>query len=132
MSVEHGYIPLGKFSSARDDILHFLCLSDWAEESDGNSEAPTGYFWRISNRAEDVNQSNTEFNSIMDEWLDFNKEVTDSPELRAELVGHFIVQGMDSGFVYVGTYSTEEAMMDVFTDMQNEFSKWDDEENGED
>jgi hypothetical protein len=128
MSVEHGYIPLGKFSSARDDILHFLCLSDWAEDSDGNSEAPTGYFWRISNKAEDVQMENTEFSSIMDEWLAFNLEVTDSAELRSELVGHFIVQAMDSGFVYVGTYSTEEAMIEVFTDMQNEYSKWDDQD----
>lgn len=129
---DHGFIPLGKFSSARDSILHFLCISDWANESDGHSEAPTGYFWRISNEAADVSMENTEFSSIMDEWLDFNQEVTDSPELRAELVGYFIVQGMDSGFVYVGSYSTEAAMLGVFKEMQTEFSAWDIDEYGDD
>jgi len=129
---DHGFIALGKFDSARDSILSYLCLADWAEESDGNTEAPTGYFSRISNEAADVSMENTEFNSIMAEWLDFNPEVTDSPELRSELVGHFIVQSMDSGFVYVGTYTTEEAMLTVFAEMQEEFSAWDVDENGDD
>jgi hypothetical protein len=125
---DHGYHPLSKFSSARDDILHFLCISDWAEESDGNSEAPTGYFWRISNTDADVHQSNGEFSSVFAEWLEMNPEVTDSPELRSELVGHFIVQAMDSGFVYVGDYSTEEAMLEDFAEMQEEFGKWDEQD----
>jgi len=127
---DHGYVPLSKFSSARDDILHFLCLSDWAEESDGNSEAPTGYFWRISNKAEDVQQENTEFSSIMDEWLDYNPEVIDSAELRAELVGHFIVTAVDSGMVYVAKYSSEKELLEGYQILEEEFFKWD--EQGED
>lgn len=129
---DHGYRSMGKFDSARDDILHFLCISDWANESDGNSEASTGYFWRISNRTNDVTDTNTEFNSILSEWLEMNPEVTDSPVLRSELVGHFIVQAMDSGFVYVGSYDTEAEAAGVFESMQTEFSAWDIDENGDD
>ncbi len=129
---DHGFIPLGKYSSARDSILHFLCISDWANESDGHSEAPTGYFWRISNEEFDVQGSNHEFGSVMEEWFEQNPEVTDSPELRSELVGHFIVQGMDSGFVYVGDYGSESEVKGVFEAMQTEFSVWDVDENGDD
>lgn len=122
---DHGFSSLGKFDSARDSILSYLCLADWANESTGNVEAPTGYFSRISNEAADVQMENGEFNSIMAEWLEYNSEVTDSPELRSELVGHFIVQSMDSGFVYVYKYETEKEMLAAFQDLENEFFEWD-------
>jgi hypothetical protein len=122
---DHGFSSLGKFDSARDSILSYLCLADWANESTGNVEAPTGYFSRISNTAEDVQMENGEFNSIMEEWLDYNSEVTDSPALRSELVGHFIVQSMDSGFVYVFKYETEKEMLAAYDEMEREFFEWD-------
>lgn len=125
---DHGFSPLGKFDSARDSILSYLCLADWANESTGNTEAPTGYFSRISNEAADVQMENTEFSSIMDEWLEFNSEVTDSPELRSELVGHFIVQSMDSGFVYVYKYDTEKEMLAEYQRLEDEFCKWDEQD----
>lgn len=125
---DHGFSPLGRFDSARDSILHFLCISDWAEDSSGNTEAPTGYFWRITNDANDVAQKNTEFNSIMEDWFTMNPEVTDSPELRAELVGHFIVQGMDSGAVYVSEYETEDELMLDYVHLSGQFEDWDEQE----
>lgn len=125
---DHGFSPLGKFDSARDSILSYLCLADWANESTGNTEAPTGYFSRISNEAADVQMENTEFSSIMDEWLEFNSEVTDSSELRSELVGHFIVQSMDSGFVYVYKYDTEKEMLAEYQRLEDEFCKWDEQD----
>jgi hypothetical protein len=129
---DHGFIALGKFDSARDSILSYLCLADWANESSGNVDCNTGYFSRISNTEADVQMENTEFNSIMAEWLDFNPEVTDSPELRGELVGHFIVQSMDSGFVYVYKYDTEKELLAAYQDLEDQFVAWDVEENGDD
>lgn len=123
---DHGYIPLGKYSSARDDLLHFLCTSDWAEDSSGNTESPSGYFWRISNTSEDVSQKNTEFNSVVEEWFKDCPEVTDSPELRAELVGHFIVQGVDSGFIYVYQYDNEAEMLEAYEALDEQYGQWDD------
>ena len=125
---DHGYHSLGKFSSARDDILSFLCLSDWAEESTGNVEAPTGYFSRISNTPEEVSMENGEFNSIMEEWLDFNQEVTDSEELRSELAGHFIVQSMDSGFVYVYKYDSEKEMLSAYDELEKQYVEWEEQD----
>lgn len=127
---DHGYHSMGKYSSARDDALHFLCTSDWAEESSGNSEAPTGYFWRISNDVNDVSMENGEFNSIIEDWFSYNQEVTDSPELRSELVGHFIVTQADSGMVYVAKYDGEKELLEAYQILEDEFFKWDDQGEG--
>ena len=128
MAVEHGYMPLGKYSSARDDILHFMCMSEWANESSGNSESPTGYFWRISNDPADVHIPNTEVTSLLEEWFEQNQEVTDSPELRAELVGHFIVSTVSSGSVYVVKYDTERELLEAYNTLEAEYAEWDDED----
>jgi len=129
MAVEHGYLPLGKYSSARDDILHYMCMSDWANYSDGNSEAPTGYFWAIANTPEDVQTSNTEFSSLLEEWLKDNPEVTDSPALRAELVGRFIVIENSQGFVSVASgYASDEELQMAYQQLEDEYSAWDEEE----
>jgi hypothetical protein len=125
---DHGFSPLGRFDSARDSILHFLCISDWAEESSGNTEAPSGYFWRISNAPGDVNLHNHEFNSVMEDWFAMNPEVTDSSELRFELVGDFIVQGVDSGFVYVYSYENKAEMMEAYAALEEQYAAWDDQE----
>lgn len=127
---DHGYHSMGKYSSARDDLLHFLCTSDWAEESSGNSEAPTGYFWRISNDVNDVSQNNGEFNSVIGDWFAYNQEVTDSPELRAELVGHFVVTQLDSGMVFVAKYDTEDALKRDFEVLEATFYEWDEQGEG--
>lgn len=128
---DHGFIPLGKYSSARDSILHFLCMSEWANDSNGNSEAPTGYYWRISNTPEDVSINNGEFNSVIEDWFTDNPEVTDSGFLRAELVGHFIVSTNDQGFVMVASgYESEERLIQAYITLEDEFAAWD--EQGED
>lgn len=128
---DHGYHSMGKYSSARDDLLHYLCITDWAEESTGNTESPSGYVWRISNEAADVQQANGEFNSVVADWF-ANTAVIDSPELRAELVGHFIVQTVDSGFVYVYKYDSAEEQRAAYDELENQYAEWDDEELGTD
>lgn len=125
---DHGYHSLGKYSSARDDILHFLCMSDWAEESSGNSESPSGYFWKISNAPGDVNLHNGEFNSIIEEWFKENPEVVDSSNLRFELVGDFIVQGVDSGMIYVYSYESKAEMLEAYEALEEQFSAWDEQD----
>lgn len=125
---DHGYHPLGKYSSARDDILHYLCTVDWAEESSGNTEAPSGYFWRISNAPGDVNLHNTEFNSVIEEWFKDNPEVTDSSDLRFELVGDFIVQGVDSGMVYVYKYDNKAEMLEAYAALEGTYADWDEQD----
>lgn len=130
--MDHGYSPLGKYSCARDSILDYLVSSDWGNESSGNTESPTGWFARIANDPADVAMNNGEFNSVLEEWKEWNQEVTDSEALRMELVGHFIVQTMDSGFVYVYAYETEQELMIAYAQLEREFSTWDEQEEGDD
>lgn len=125
---DHGYHPLGKYSSARDSILHFMCVSDWAEDSSGHSEAPSGYFWRISNAPADVVPQNTETTSLLEEWFQQNPEVTDSSDLRFELVGDFIVQAVDSGFVYVYSYENKAEMLEAYEALEQTYAAWDDQD----
>lgn len=120
-------MQLGKFSSDRDNVLHFLCLADWSNESFGNVEAPTGYVWRISNTANDVSLANTEFTSVIEEWnqSEFN---TDSLEFRNSLVGHFLLQEDSNGLVHVHKFETEETLLKHFQVLETEFSDWDSQE----
>jgi hypothetical protein len=121
---DHGFIALGKFSSARDSILEYLCSNGWATESFGDVEAPTGYVYRISNTIGDVNKRNGEFNSIMGDWFEQNPEVRDSVALRQELVGHFIVTENSQGFVNVTEIATANELAREFDRMAGEFETW--------
>jgi hypothetical protein len=129
---DHGYHPLSKYSSARDDILHYLCTSDWANDSFGNVGDYGSYVWKISNDPADVSIDNTEFSSIFEEWRQQCPEVIDSPELRSELVGHFIVTTVDSGFVYVSAYDTVEALEVAYSSAEEAYAEWSDEEYDDD
>jgi hypothetical protein len=122
---EHGYHPLGKFSSARDDILHFMCINGWENESTGNSVDWNVYVWRISNEPVDVQQSNTETASLLEQWFENNPEVTDSPELREELVGHFLVMEYSGGYVNVAKYETEKELLEAYDEIEREYFAWD-------
>jgi hypothetical protein len=122
---DNGFIALGKYSSARDSILHYLCLAGWANESFGNVESPTGYVWRITNDPADVSQDNTEFQSVLDTWLTDSPEVTDSPALRDELVGNFLVTEDSNGFIGVTRYLSEHLLIQAFDSLASIYSEWD-------
>jgi hypothetical protein len=128
---DYGYRPLGKFSSARDSILHFLCTNEWANDHTGNSMDWNVYAWRITNEEFDVQGSNHEFGSIMEQWFEDNPEVTDSPELRAELVGHFCVVEYSGGHVGVAKYNTEAELIRDFQIIEAEYNEWDEQTNGD-
>lgn len=124
LPADHGFIALGKYSSARDSILHFLCEAAWSDGSFGDVEAPTGYVWRISNDHDDVAMVNTEFNSVLEEWLEANPEVIDSPALRVELSGHFLVAEDGNGFVSVAAYPSGSLLSQAFDSLEAVYSEW--------
>lgn len=121
---DHGFIALGKYSSARDSILHFLCTSEWANESTGDVEAPTGYFWRISNYDHDVAEKNNEFGSVLSGWFEENPEVTDSPELRKELVGFWIINEDSNGFIHVMDAQNDKTQQEIYAMLESKYSEW--------
>jgi hypothetical protein len=128
---DHGFISLGKFSSARDSILHFLSGAEWCNASSGSVEAPTGWFAKISNDPADVHIPNTEITSVLEDWFEANPEVTDSPELRKELEGHFMVRENEQGSVSVISYDAKWELDRDFEILSAEFNEWDEAVNGD-
>jgi hypothetical protein len=121
---DHGFLPLGKFSRARDSILHFMCISEW-DNGDSFGDMEWGaYHWKVSNELADVQKENSEFSSLLEEWLEFNPEVQDSAELRAELVGHFIVTEAVSGFVGAVLYEDAQERDNAFLEASNHYDAW--------
>lgn len=108
---------MSKFDSVRDEILYLMTLELWANESDGNVEAITGWFARVSNSLEDIVSLVDAFGTeafALDPNFDFS-----------ELVGHFLIQENSQGFVYVTQYATEAELVTAYRDLETLFSQWD-------
>ena len=110
---------MSKYESNRDDALHFLCTSGWANSSFGDVEAPVGYNWRITNAPVDVAEVNTEFNSLMEDW---DGELT--LEVRDSLVGHFLVVEDSNGLVHVLRYNSGAELIETFVLREDAFNSW--------
>ncbi|UDL16713.1 hypothetical protein SEA_ATUIN_320 [Arthrobacter phage Atuin] len=115
---------LGKYSTDRDNILHFLCTSDWSTGSFGDVEAPTGYVWRISNDPADVQIANTEVTSLIEDQLKAY-DVEDTDEFRASLVGHFLIQEDSNGLVHVNQFESMADRDKLYSDLSAEYDRWD-------
>jgi hypothetical protein len=122
---DHGFIPLGKFSRARDSILHFMSISDWAFESFGNVSDYGSYKWYMVNEYPDVAGLNGEINSVLSDWFEANPEVTDSEDLRRELVGNFLITETDQGFVYVQAFDTRQELEKAWREAESAYNAWD-------
>lgn len=126
-------MQLGKFSSDRDSALHFLCLSEWGNDSTGDVQTMGKYVWRISNTRDDIfgcfDQGNMEFDSVIEEWFT-SEEIEDTEEFRKSLVGNFLVQEISTGVVLVLEYETQDALIKAFDYFKNEYETvWAGEEN---
>lgn len=104
-----------KFDSARDEYLYDMCVGEWANDSDGDSEAPTGYFWQISNSPEELSEIVDAFGNLETRLGFIANEL---------IVGYFIVQTNDQGFVYVEEFETQETLNDAYNSLTDEFSIW--------
>ena len=118
---------LGKYSTDRDNILHFMATCDWANESFGDVDAPTGYVWRMSNTFQDVSPKNGEFNSLVETSVALY-DIVDNDEFRESLVGHFLIWEDSNGFVGVLQFATEQELLSVFHDLETEFNAWDEQD----
>lgn len=118
---------LGKYSSDRDCILHFMCTSDWSNDSFGDVEAPTGYVWRISNNWEDVHIPNTEVTSLIEDELK-TYDIADCASFRASLVGHFLITEDSNGFVHVLECPSQTSLVAEFNYLRNSYDAWADTE----
>ena len=114
---------LGKYSTDRDSALHYLCTAEWSMGSFGDVDSPTGYVWRIQNTWEDVKPVNTEFTSLIEEWLE-SEDVADSEEFRRSLVGNYLLQEDSNGFVHVREFASMAELNDAYRSLASEYDAW--------
>lgn len=96
---------LGKYSSDRDCILHYMATSEWANDSFGDCSTWGSYVWKMSNDPADVHMPNTEITSLIEDEIRLY-DIEDSPDFRRELEGNFLIVETDSGAVYVTKFET--------------------------
>ena len=114
---------LGKYHSDRDNILHFLCTSGWANTSTGDVEAPTGYFYQISNTPADVQLANTEITSVIEDQL-AAYDIEDTEEFRSSLVGHYLIVENSQGFVGVTQYGDVDSLLRDYHTLAVAYDEW--------
>jgi hypothetical protein len=103
---------MSKFDSARDELLYVMTLEGWANESSGESDAPMGFFARISN-------SPNEIAEIRDA---FPRETVVLDD--AEMIGHFLCQENSQGFWYVESFDSEYELKRAYRHLDRLYSEW--------
>jgi hypothetical protein len=127
---------IGKFDSYRDSALHYLCSSEWGNESFGDCSTYGVYIWRISNTPFDVSDRNNEFNSVIQEWEEDQPELEGTleksfEEFRKSLVGHFLVSESDTGAVTVKQFTLESELIRHFNQQRDHYNEFMEEEEPE-
>jgi hypothetical protein len=102
----------GKFDSRRDELLYTMSVDGWAIASDGNVEAPTGWFAYMTNTPAEIAE-------IKQAFPDFS----DVPD--AEIVGSFYLSEDSNGFFTV-TESTKSGVVEAFNADVEAFNAWSD------
>lgn len=105
--------------TALEAVLQAMITGGWANESDGDVEAPTGHFARVSNSEAEVYG---EPGSIVSTFSDVIAMygMTDTNEL----IGHFLVVEDSQGFVTVHAFDDPIALTRLFQQMQDDFAEW--------
>lgn len=115
--------------STRDQILEAMSQIGWSNEADGDVTAPTGYFTRISNTREEMNEI-IGLDTVRDVIRSQGHEVSDDFPVPittyrvSDLVGHFLIVENDQGFVEVFEYERERDLLDAYRELEHEYSRW--------
>lgn len=102
--------------TALEAVLQAMVAGAWANESDGDVEAPTGYFARISNSEAELAEVEQAFSDVIEAY---------GMEDTRELVGHFLVVQNDQGFVYITSYENPIELTRDYQALQDAYAQWD-------
>ena len=120
------YTPLGKFSTAAEELIFTLAFCDqWADEEGGNSGDYGLYFMAMS----------IEPGSLSDEALQTVDRLAmkidaDDSNLPGSVYGHWLVTEDSQGFARVVAMESAQALTAAFTELQDEFYAWDSQDEG--
>ena len=107
--------------TALEAVLQAMVTGGWANESDGNVEAPTGHFARVSNSAAEMMEVCQAF---ADEIAMHGLTCEDA---HALLIGDFLVREDSQGNVFVTAYDNPIALTRDFQALQDAYALWDEE-----
>ena len=115
---------LGKYSTDRDCILHYMATCEWSNGSFGHVDSPTGYVWRITNTWNDVHPTNREFTSLIEDQVKAY-DIVDDDDFRESLTGSFLVIEGSNGLVSVLQFDSERELMSVYSELERKYERWD-------
>lgn len=105
-----------EYRSARDHVLHDMALTDWANQSGGDTESHVGQFWRISNSEAELHEVVQAFEQSI--------ESAGLGDTR-ELIGHFLVaETEDSRIVVMDHYQSEQELKRDFENLAVAYASW--------
>lgn len=105
---------LGKYASARDEVLDRMASDGWANASDGDVESPEGWFALIVNTPAEMPEVAQAFE---DEIAEAGADVD-------ALVGNFILAVDSNGFVSVDEYGTAREAQAEYARREDAYSAW--------
>jgi hypothetical protein len=118
---------MSKYDCARDEVLDVMVMEGWANQSDGNVEAPTGHFACVCNSETELDEVLLAFAEdiarVSDEW----GTMGNGAYRDGCLVGHYIVRTNNQGFVSVESFETLAECESAYAQLQNAFYEWDSE-----
>lgn len=107
--------------SPRDQVLDAIVSMGWANQSDGNTEAPTGHFARVSILDRELDEV---VDALKNQFVGgYVRELVDELDPK-ELIGHHLVRKMDSGNIYVESHSTEYAARCRYDGYLETYTDW--------
>lgn len=109
--------------TALEAVLQAMVTEGWANESDGMVDSPTGHFARISNSETEVLGWPGGISTVFAEVI-----ATYEMDDERELIGHFLVQENDQGFVTVTSFTNPVDLTRAYEELQNAFALWDESE----
>lgn len=109
--------PATELASKYDNLFKTIISAGWAVASDGNVEAPSGYFARVEIPA----------GSERDSFIDMLSEWPDLVKLFGEIEpGWYLTQENESGIIWV-YWSNEPQVTDAYHRLGEQYTEWENE-----
>jgi hypothetical protein len=102
--------------TALEAVLQAMVTGGWANESGGTVDAPTGHYARVSVSADEVGSVVDAFEDVLAVY---------PLDSLTQLIGEWLVQEDDQGFVTVTAYDNPIALTRDYLAMDDAFALWD-------
>lgn len=119
VGIELAGIKVNELASQHDDTFKEICIEEWGNQSDGNVEAPTGYFWLVE----------VADGSVDNQWQSFMESVQSELEkYDATFVnpdpGWYVVVQDNNGIWFVHECASELDARRLFSNLAESYNEW--------